>query len=41
MKLSSKYMVILPCIMLVKVELEKMGMHFITVELGAVNIQET
>jgi len=34
-------MVSLRCKMLVKAELEKMGLHTITVELGDVNIQET
>lgn len=33
-------MVSLRCKMLVKAELEKMGLHFITVELGDVSIQE-
>ena len=33
-------MVSLRCKMMVKEELEKMGLHFITVELGDVNIQE-
>ncbi|MEO5570155.1 MAG: AraC family transcriptional regulator [Bacteroidia bacterium] len=40
MKLYIKYMVSLRCKMLVKAELEKMGLHFITVELGDVSIQE-
>ena len=40
MKLYIKYMVSLRCKMMVKQELEKMGLHFITVELGDVDIKE-
>lgn len=34
-------MVSLRCKLMVKAELEKLGLHFITVELGDVNIRET
>ena len=34
MKIYIKYMVRLRCKMMVKAELEKLGLHFITVELG-------
>ncbi|MBS4061119.1 MAG: helix-turn-helix domain-containing protein [Bacteroidetes bacterium] len=40
MKLYIKYMVSLRCKMLVKEELKKMGLHFIIVELGEIEIME-
>lgn len=40
MKLYIKYMVSLRCKMLVKEELRKMGLHFIIVELGEIEIME-
>jgi AraC-like DNA-binding protein len=40
MKLFIKYMVSIRCKMLVKVQLEKLGLHYTTVELGEVNIVE-
>jgi len=40
MKLYIKYMVSLRCIMLVKEELKRMGLHHLTVELGTVEIME-
>lgn len=41
MKLFIKYMVSLRCKMVVKEELRKMGLHFIVVDLGEVEIMET
>jgi len=38
MKLYIKYMVSLRCKMLVKEELEKIGLHYVTVELGTIEI---
>jgi len=40
MKLFIKYMVSIRCKMLVKAELERIGLHYTTVELGEVNIME-
>jgi len=40
MKLFIKYMVSIRCKMLVKAELERLGLHYTTVELGEVNIME-
>lgn len=40
MKLYVKYMVSLRCKMIVKEELKKLGLHFITVDLGVVEIFE-
>lgn len=40
MKLYLKYMVSIRCKMLVKSELEKLGLHFRTVELGEAEIEE-
>jgi len=40
MKLFIKYMVSIRCKMLVKAELERLGLHYTTVELGEVNIIE-
>ena len=40
MKLYIKYMVSLRCKMVVKEELKKMGLHFIVVDLGEVDIME-
>ena len=40
MKLFIKYMVSIRCKMLVKAELERIGLHYMTVELGEVNIME-
>ncbi|PKP48875.1 MAG: AraC family transcriptional regulator [Bacteroidetes bacterium HGW-Bacteroidetes-1] len=40
MKLYIKYMVSLRCKMLVKEELKKLGLHFIIVELGEIEIME-
>lgn len=39
MKLFIKYMVSIRCKMLVEAEMEKLGLHYTTVELGEVNIQ--
>jgi len=41
MKLYIKYMVSTRCKMLVKEELTKMGLHFVNVELGTVEVMET
>lgn len=41
MKLYIKYMVSLRCKMMVKEELKKLGLHFIVVELGEIDIMET
>ncbi len=41
MKLFIKYMVSLRCKMVVKEELKKMGLHYVIVELGEVEIMET
>src|ERR1019366_7560567 len=41
MKLYIKYMVSIRCKMLVKAELKNLGLHFIVVELGEVEIMET
>lgn len=41
MKLYIKYMVSTRCKMVVKEELKKMGLHFIVVELGEIDIMET
>jgi len=41
MKIYVKYMVSIRCKMVVKAELEKLRLHFITVELGEVDIEET
>ncbi|MCB4800236.1 helix-turn-helix domain-containing protein [Neotamlana laminarinivorans] len=40
MKLYIKYMVSLRCKLLVKNELEKLGLHYISVELGMIEIKE-
>ena len=40
MKLYIKYMVSLRCKMMVKDELRKMGLHFIVVDLGEIDIME-
>ena len=40
MKIFLKYMVSIRCKMLVKTELEKLGLHYITVELGEAEIEE-
>lgn len=40
MKLFIKYMVSLRCKMVVKSELDKLGLHYLKVELGEVNIME-
>ncbi|HKR03556.1 MAG TPA: AraC family transcriptional regulator [Bacteroidia bacterium] len=40
MKLYIKYMVSIRCKMLVKEELKKLGLHFVTVDLGEVDIME-
>ncbi len=40
MKLFIKYMVSLRCKMVVKSELDKLGLHYLRVELGEVNIME-
>ena len=40
MKLFIKYMVSIRCKMLVKAELERLGLHYTTVELGEVDIPE-
>ena len=40
MKLYLKYMVSLRCKMVVKAELDKLGLHYNSVELGEVNIRE-
>lgn len=40
MKLHIKYMVSIRCKMLVKAELEKLGLHYIVVDLGDVEIKE-
>lgn len=40
MKLYIKYMVSLRCRMIVKDELEKLGLHFLAIDLGMVEIQE-
>ena len=40
MKLYIKYMVSLRCKMMVKEELKKLGLHYVTVELGEVEIME-
>jgi AraC-like DNA-binding protein len=40
MKLYIKYMVSIRCKMVVKTELEKLGLHHLTVELGVVEIME-
>src|SRR5580698_4443644 len=40
MKLFLKYMVSIRCKMLVKAELEKLGLHYRTVELGEADIEE-
>ena len=41
MKLFIKYMVSLRCKMLVKEELKKLGLHFIVVDLGEIEVMET
>jgi hypothetical protein len=41
MKLFIKYMVSLRCKMLVKEELKRLGLHFVNVELGTVEVMET
>ncbi len=41
MKLFIKYMVSLRCKMLVKEELKKLGLHFIVVDLGEIELMET
>lgn len=41
MKLYIKYMVSLRCKMMVKQELEKLGLHFVTVDLGMVDVLES
>jgi len=40
MKLYIKYMVSIRCKMIVKEELKKLGLHFVTVELGEIDIME-
>jgi AraC-like DNA-binding protein len=40
MKLYIKYMVSIRCKMLVKEELKKLGLHFVTVDLGTVEVME-
>lgn len=40
MKLYIKYMVSLRCKMMVKHELEKLGLHFVTVDLGTIDVLE-
>src|SRR5258708_5198592 len=40
MKLFLKYMVSIRCKMLVKAELEKLGLHYLSVELGEAEIEE-
>src|SRR4030095_16283280 len=40
MKLHIKYMVSIRCKMIVKEELKKLGLHFLTVELGEVEVME-
>jgi AraC-like DNA-binding protein len=40
MKLSIKYMVSIRCKMLVKAELDKLGLHYGTVELGSVDVYD-
>ena len=40
MKLYIKYMVSLRCKMMVKEELKKLGLHFVVVDLGMVEIME-
>ena len=40
MKLYIKYMVSIRCKMVVKAELEKLGLHFIVVELGNIEVKE-
>ena len=40
MKLYIKYMVSLRCKLMVKHELEKLGLHYISVELGMIEIRE-
>ena len=40
MKLFIKYMVSIRCKMLVKSELDKLGLHYILVDLGEVEIME-
>lgn len=40
MKLNIKYMVSIRCKMIVKSELEKLGLHFIIVDLGEVEVKE-
>ena len=40
LKLHIKYMVSIRCKMLVKAELKKLGLHYILVDLGAVEIME-
>lgn len=41
MKLYIKYMVSMRCKMMVKEELKKLGLHFVVVELGEIDIMET
>src|SRR5687767_8865831 len=41
MKLNIKYMVSNRCKMIVQDELEKLGLHFVNVDLGEVEVQET
>ena len=41
MKLYIKYMVSIRCKMVVKSELDKLGLHYSVVNLGEVNIYET
>jgi AraC-like DNA-binding protein len=41
MKIYVKYMVSIRCKMVVKAELENLGLHYTTVELGEVDIEET
>jgi len=40
MKLYIKYMVSIRCKLMVKLELEKLGLHYVSVELGEVDIME-
>lgn len=41
MKLYIKYMVSIRCKLMVKIEMKKLGLHFIVVDLGEVEIMET
>ena len=41
MKISVKYMVSLRCILMVKEELKKLGLHYVSLDLGEVDILES